>query len=148
MINLTSYAVVLLLGGLIYLFLSYKNLQIRMKKTEIETKQILDRFQDEMKVIQKTLKDIDDLMNGEKNQQDGIRYGGLYGMYGTVGRVEYINERLSSLIFVVNKKFVDLGRKLDIHELVYTSSIEGLVLNHQLDRKEVSKKNRSKIDLP
>jgi hypothetical protein len=139
--NLTSYAVAVLLGGLIYLFWSYKNLQIRMKKKEIETKQILDRFQDEMKGIQKTLKDIDDLVNGEKNQQDGIRYAGLYGMYGTVGRVKYIDERLSSLISVANKKFVDLGRKLDIHELVYTSSIDKLVLNHQFDHKRVSKKD-------
>lgn len=128
------FATVGLSAACIYLFWSNQKLNSRLSQNELEIGRINISLNNDLERINEKLQDFDALLNGETNSSgDGIKYGGLYGVYGSVGRIDYESKRLSSLIFVINQKFVDLGRKLDVHELVYTDSIDRQVEKYQFE---------------
>ncbi len=103
---------VAILFACIYFLMHSKN---RFKSIELELNQLNQR-----------LAELDQVVNGKAYENKFVKYGTM------TGKVAYLDGRVNALIDVLNEKFIDLGRRLDVHEMQFGSSLDSEIIERHL----------------
>lgn len=87
----------------------------RVNKLEVELQQLSQRFIE-----------LDRIVSGKAYEGETTKHGSM------TGKVDYLDGRVNALIEVLNDKFIKLGKKLDVHEMQFGSSLDSEVMQRHL----------------
>lgn len=108
------------------------------KKHQKNSQYQLNLILSEMNEIREQINKINQTVYGIKSEHDGELWGGYDGKLGTRGKTEFLDEKLDSLIEVLNDKFMNFGKILDKHEMIYGESLYWEVMNNKLKKSKES----------
>ena len=92
----------------------------------MQTKNRINSLEVELKQLNQQLAELDQVLNGKAYENEIVKYGSM------TGKVDYLDGRVNALIDVLNEKFIDLGRRLDVHEMQFGSSLDSEIIERHL----------------
>lgn len=91
-----------------------------------QSKNRINSLEAELKQLNKQYAELDKIVNGKAYENEITKYGSM------TGKVDYLDGRVNALIEVLNEKFIDLGRRFDVHEMQFGSSLDSEVVERHL----------------
>lgn len=94
----------------------------------VQSKKRVNELDIEIQQLSQKFIELDWIVSGKTYEGETTKYGSM------AGRMEYLDGRVNALIEVLNEKFIDLGKRLDVHEMQFGPSLDSEVLEKHLNK--------------
>lgn len=94
----------------------------------IQSKKRINELEIELRRLNQRFTELDQAPNGKVYDGETTKFGSLKG------KVDYLDGRVDALIEVLNDKFINLGKRLDVHEMQFGPSLDSEVIERHLKK--------------